>query len=40
MPVAVEPPAPAGIPVDVIVVGAVMVFAVIGIIIGFRTQRD
>ena len=34
---AIEPPA--SIPVDVILVGAVMLFAVIGIIIGFRTQR-
>lgn len=39
VPIAVEPPAPASIPIDVIVVGAVMLFAVIGIFIGFRTQR-
>jgi len=34
-----EPPAAASVPIDVILVGAVMLFAVIGIIIGFRTQR-
>ncbi|MBP7687055.1 MAG: LysM peptidoglycan-binding domain-containing protein [Thermoflexales bacterium] len=38
-PEAVTPPASTGIPLDVIVVGAVMLFAVIGIFIGFRTQR-
>lgn len=38
-PEAVTPPASTGIPIDVIVVGAVMLFAVIGIFIGFRTQR-
>ena len=40
MPVAVEPPMPAHIPIDVIVVVVVMLFAVIGIFVGFRTQRD
>ncbi len=33
-------PAPARIPIDVIVVGVVMLFAVIGIFVGFRTQRS
>lgn len=39
VPVAAAPPAPRSIPIDVIVVGGVMLFALIGIIIGFRTQR-
>ncbi len=39
VPVGVTPPAPTGIPIDVIVVGAVMLFAIIGIFVGFRTQR-
>jgi len=39
VPIAIEPPKPPSIPVDVIVVGVVMLFAVIGIFIGFRTQR-
>lgn len=38
-PVAAAPPAPRSIPIDVIVVGGVMLLALIGIIIGFRTQR-
>ncbi len=38
-PVAAASPAPSGIPIDVLVVGGVMLFAIIGIIIGFRTQR-
>ena len=38
-PVAAAPPAPSSIPIDVLVVGGVMLFAIIGIIIGFRTQR-
>lgn len=39
VPVAAASPAPSGIPIDVLVVGGVMLFAIIGIIIGFRTQR-
>jgi LysM repeat protein len=38
-PVSTVSPAARGLPLDVILVGAVMFFAVIGIIIGFRTQR-
>jgi|WetSurMetagenome_2_1015567.scaffolds.fasta_scaffold205237_1 hypothetical protein len=29
----------AGVPLDVILVGVLMVFALIGIVVGFRTQR-
>ncbi len=42
-PKSIAPPAPkspVGIPLDVILVSAVMFLAVIGLIIGFRTQRD
>lgn len=40
VPITIEPPAAPGVPIDVIVVGAIMLLAVIGIIIGFRTQRS
>lgn len=32
-------PAAASVPIDVILVGVVMVFALVGLVIGFRTQR-
>lgn len=39
VPVVAAPSAPGSIPIDVIVVGGVMLLALIGIVIGFRTQR-